>query len=103
MLQTARSLPTSPILNGTDALADLTRNLDDQLRMDALKQQRGPSPFQVQLHVLFAFCAVLCSGRERYSKNILSQMYCADNSHVPNGKGCLRSLIGSWALFQPMR
>ena len=52
MLQTARSLPTSPILNGTDALADLTRNLDDQLRMDALKQQRGPSPFQVLLHLL---------------------------------------------------
>ena len=47
MVQTARSLPTSPILNGSDALADLTRNLDDQLRMDALKQQRGPSPFQV--------------------------------------------------------
>jgi hypothetical protein len=39
----------SPILNGTDALADLTRNLDDRLRMDALKQ-RGPSPFQVCLH-----------------------------------------------------
>lgn len=47
VMQTARSLPTSPILNGSDALADLTRNLDDRLRMDALKQQRGPSPFQV--------------------------------------------------------
>ncbi len=30
VMQTARSLPTSPILNGSDALADLTRNLDDQ-------------------------------------------------------------------------
>ena len=67
MAQTARSLPTSPILNGTDALADLTRNLDDQLRMDALKQQRGPSPFQVRLHVLSALCTVLCSGREHRS------------------------------------
>lgn len=47
VMQTARSLPTSPILNGSDALADLTRDLDDRLRMDALKQQRGPSPFQV--------------------------------------------------------
>ena len=46
VLQTARSLPTSPILNGSDALADLTRDLDDRLRMDALKQ-REPSPFQV--------------------------------------------------------
>ena len=47
VMQTARSLPTSPILNGSDALADLTRDLDDRLRMDVLKQQRGPSPFQV--------------------------------------------------------
>ncbi len=46
-------MPTSPILNGSDALADLTRNLDDQMRMDALKQQRGPSPFQVTvLHLI---------------------------------------------------
>ena len=71
MLQTARSLPTSPILNGTDALADLTRNLDDQLRMDALKQQRGPSPFQVWLHLLSDPYAVLCSGREHQSHSIL--------------------------------
>ena len=62
MAQTARSLPTSPILNGTDALADLTRNLDDQLRMDALKQQRGPSPFQVQLHMLFALVQYYAVG-----------------------------------------
>lgn len=50
LLQTARSMPTSPILNGSDALADLTRKLDDRLRMDVLKQ-RGPSPFQVRLHM----------------------------------------------------
>ena len=93
MAQTARSLPTSPILNGTDALADLTRNLDDQLRMDALKQQRGPSPFQVQLHMLFALCAVSCSGRERRSDSTLSGLYCADVPHAHNCKGCQRTLL----------
>lgn len=44
--QTARSGALSPILNGRDPLADLTRSLDDQIRADAYRA-RGASPFQV--------------------------------------------------------
>ncbi len=36
----------TPILDGADALADLTRSLDDQIRADAYRG-RGASPFQV--------------------------------------------------------
>lgn len=36
----------TPILNGSDPLTDLTRDLDDRLRADAYRQ-RGPSPWQV--------------------------------------------------------
>jgi hypothetical protein len=46
--QTARSSGLSPILNGRDPLADLTRSLDDQIRADAYRA-RGASPFQVPL------------------------------------------------------
>ncbi|CAL8471398.1 g10940 [Coccomyxa elongata] len=39
------SVPMTPILNGSDPLTDLTRDLDDRLRADAYRQ-RGPSPWQ---------------------------------------------------------
>ena len=47
LVQSARSGGLSPILNGVDPLAELTRNLDDQIRTDAYRA-RGASPFQVE-------------------------------------------------------
>ena len=44
--QSARSIGASPILDGADPLADLTRSLDDRINADAY-HARGPSPFQV--------------------------------------------------------
>lgn len=42
----AQSVPMTPILNGSDPLTELTRDLDDRLRADAYRQ-RGLSPWQV--------------------------------------------------------
>ncbi|KAK9919131.1 hypothetical protein WJX75_009619 [Coccomyxa subellipsoidea] len=41
------SVPMTPILNGSDPLTELTRDLDDRLRADAYRQ-RGPSPWQTK-------------------------------------------------------
>jgi hypothetical protein len=43
-----QSVPMTPILNGSDPLTELTRDLDDRLRADAYRQ-RGPSPWQVSV------------------------------------------------------
>lgn len=45
-----QSVPMTPILNGSDPLTELTRNLDDRLRADAYRQ-RGPSPWHVSFLV----------------------------------------------------